>query len=339
MNPRIYLLLIVLYLTDIAGNEIKDESKTIRRNSYVCPPHFVRLGHRCYFFSRDSAPWQEAYFKCRDRRSNLLVLRNANQDKHVRRILMAKNTAPLERWIGGLYDWKQTSWKWASGKPLTYEASLAVNESTDKSQLRWHCLFMDPQKSYKWNAANCMEKKHFICHTKIKLVTSNKARKKLQKHYNANKYDKLNEVPIPDRSSGVNEKISNSNSVLPLSHNIRSISDTITFEVNNDISNGQFAMVPSPTVKRKQRPRKKYYSATKRFKKQRQSTANNNSNRISNEQDKSVGRRLRRKEEAKVVPEVPSNEQHIRWKTYKEDAVNPLYPRPIVDEYSIVPKY
>ncbi|KOB73042.1 C-type lectin [Operophtera brumata] len=33
--------------------------------SYVCPPHFIRLGHSCYFFSEEQANWHDALFACK----------------------------------------------------------------------------------------------------------------------------------------------------------------------------------------------------------------------------------------------------------------------------------
>lgn len=64
--------------------------KKIAKKSYVCPPKFIRQGHRCYFFSKNSASWQEAYFACRDMRSNLAIIRNPYQDKLIKNFLNSK---------------------------------------------------------------------------------------------------------------------------------------------------------------------------------------------------------------------------------------------------------
>lgn len=58
-------------------------------------------------------------------------------------------SVPLERWLGGVYDWEQMSWKWAaSGKPLTYQG-FADSEPEQKEKLRWHCIIVDPTKQYR----------------------------------------------------------------------------------------------------------------------------------------------------------------------------------------------
>jgi hypothetical protein len=66
--------------------------KKVPKRSYVCPPHFIRLSHRCYYFSNEAATWQDAYFQCRDLHSNLAIIRSANQDKLIRRTLNKKSS-------------------------------------------------------------------------------------------------------------------------------------------------------------------------------------------------------------------------------------------------------
>lgn len=48
-----------------------------------------------------------------------------------------------ERWIGGIYDWKQLKWKWGvSEKPMKYEGFPRSKRA--EQNLQWHCITTDP---------------------------------------------------------------------------------------------------------------------------------------------------------------------------------------------------
>jgi hypothetical protein len=63
------------------------------------------------------------------------------------------NIARLERWIGGLYDWSGQRWLWgATGQPMNF---LGFGELTEGRLREWHCVYMDPEQSHKWNHKLC----------------------------------------------------------------------------------------------------------------------------------------------------------------------------------------
>ncbi len=63
------------------------------------------------------------------------------------------NKARLERWIGGLYDWSGQRWLWgATGQPMNF---LGFGELTEGRLREWHCVYMDPEQSHKWNHKLC----------------------------------------------------------------------------------------------------------------------------------------------------------------------------------------
>lgn len=52
-----------------------------------------------------------------------------------------------ERWIGGIYDWKQQQWKWVgSQKPMQYK-DFYYEKSGNGSA--WECIVLDPKNQYK----------------------------------------------------------------------------------------------------------------------------------------------------------------------------------------------
>ncbi|XP_044266725.1 lithostathine-1-beta-like [Tribolium madens] len=290
---KLIALLLTLALTN--AQQTNNTTRKIPKRSYVCPPHFMRLSHRCYYFSKEAATWQDAYFQCRDLHSNLAIVRNSNQDKLIRRTLSKKTLEPLERWLGGLYDWEQMTWKWgASGKPVIYQG-FSQMEPEDKEKLRWHCIIVDPKLQFKWNTRSCLEQKHFICHTKIKIVTS-KGKKKLLRQYNVNKYNKLNEIPVPTIPEDANYNTTSLKAV--------------------NINNAQFALKPK---ERKRRTRK-----NKRKKVNLEDSGYNST----------LGERRRRQ---KNKEEGDLSMERMKWKTYyKDSTLNPLHPKPIVEEFNYV---
>lgn len=204
-----------------------------------------------------------------------------------------------EWWLGAVYDWQQMAWKWATpGKSLTYNGfPVDVAQKEGKEALRWQCIVMDPGRQFQWNHRNCMESNRFICHTRIKMVNS-KGKKKLQKQYNTNKFDRLNEIPVPVLPE---DRLNQTTAVKSL-HNL------YEFEVNNEIlGNAAFA---------NHRRKEKRYKVSKRV---------SHPARVN---ETMVDRSHRRRKK------VNANGERIRYKTYKENKVHPLYPRPIVEEYS-----
>merc|ERR1711928_130081 len=88
---------------------------------YYCPPDFVRLGNGCYLFSSHITSWQNAHFACRDAQAQLAVFETRWEDSTIGTYLSRPEFAPLERWIGGLYDWNGQQWLWgATGEPMKY---------------------------------------------------------------------------------------------------------------------------------------------------------------------------------------------------------------------------
>lgn len=160
------LILFSLFIVIIAQNATN--SDTPIKKIHICPKNFVRVGRRCYFFSRNSVTWQEAIHKCRDLHSSIAIIKTANQDRRIRKILSRPTHAIHERWIGGMYNWKKMKWLWATtGKALTYQGFYSQNFTEVQ---KWHCIIMDPAVKYKWNTRPCVESKPYICHTKSKVV-------------------------------------------------------------------------------------------------------------------------------------------------------------------------
>jgi len=320
---RTYILLFTILALSGANENGKDSARNfhiVRKESrsYVCPPNFLRLSYKCYYFSNTTADWLQAYWKCKDMHSNLVTIRNPNQDKILRRTLDKNSLLPMERWIGGRYDWGTMSWKWgASGKKIEFEGFLEPMKNQSKDDLIWNCIIMDPQKHYKWSYRKCTQQKHYICQTKIRNV-SNKGKKKLQKQYKTDKYNKLNEVPVPD---------------LPTNE----ISNDITGYLNDNGAPYEYAYRVKDVVY-KPRKEKKDIKDAKEFK-DINSNKRDGIESSSSPHRKRIKGQGRKHRERKLREKLNKNKDDVsmhkmNWKVYYEKKDSPHHPRVAVEEFS-----
>ncbi|XP_060517672.1 uncharacterized protein LOC132696705 isoform X2 [Cylas formicarius] len=321
------ILIAIVCVTSVTGAQETPEKQLVKR-SYVCPPNFVRLSHRCYFFSGEQATWQEAYYQCQSMHSNLAIIKNNNQDKLIRKTLNRKTLEPLERWLGGVYDWHQKQWKWAaSGKPLTYKG-FAADENQKDNSLKWHCIIIDPSAQFRWSSRSCLERKHFICHKKLMTVT-NRDKKKLLRQYNVNK---LNEIPVPDIQGDILDKKSAANLKLHRPANLYQI------ELNKDL-NAQYAY---RTNKRKKNKKNKWKLPPPQIRQYTNGTIYVEKSAVDNSDVPTVvtvGSSYNRKRRNRIKDDelLKKPMGKLKWRTYKEmDIKHPLHPRPIVEEFNLV---
>ncbi|KAL1496953.1 hypothetical protein ABEB36_007997 [Hypothenemus hampei] len=254
--------------------------------------------------------------------SHLAIIKNANQDRLIRKTLNKKTLEPLERWLGGRFDWHRKQWKWAaSGKPLTFKGfDKSVNlESNDT--LQWSCIITDPRLEYRWNAKSCLEEKHFICHKKIFTITNNKSRTKLLEQYKTNK---LNEIPIPEVSNDIERTFDTLKRQLQTSKpSLFNVETLPTTYQNHELNKKK------KKKKRKSRP----LHVVRPFS---NGTFNENSGPLVMMNDQALRRRTKK---AKADGSKENNVE-MYYKTYKENGKrkHPLHPIPIVEEYNFVNK-
>lgn len=160
--------------------------------------------------------------------------------------------------------------------------------------------------------------------TKIRVV-SQKDKKKLQRQFNTDKYNKLNEIPVPILPEYNNSDATPLKSNLPLSYNYK-------FEINQSVNDqAQFGSYVQPKVKRV----KKYNRKNKRKNKKSIISYITYGNGTVIEVPKKV--RKNAKELNNLIGE-PTSIKNIRWRTYRKEGrrEHPLYPKPIVEEYNFI---
>ncbi|KAK9869649.1 hypothetical protein WA026_003396 [Henosepilachna vigintioctopunctata] len=125
--------------------------------------------NKCYYFSQDALNWNDAHWACQDKKMYLAVVLNRVQDKLLREFLAKELVEKHERWLGGLYNWKQKRWLWAnSGYPLKYDG-FPFKNYTGK-QFEWRGITIDPNIGNMWNSRLRIERKHYICQRKPKTI-------------------------------------------------------------------------------------------------------------------------------------------------------------------------
>lgn len=69
--------------------------------------------------------------------------------------------APLNRWVGGIYNWSRRQWTWgSSASDMSYSGFLTPQFPRSS---RWHCLFLSPVINYRWNHDLCTQFMHYLC--------------------------------------------------------------------------------------------------------------------------------------------------------------------------------
>ncbi|KAL3282702.1 hypothetical protein HHI36_005875 [Cryptolaemus montrouzieri] len=136
---------------------------------YMCPSNMLIIKNRCYHFSHDKLNWNDAYWACRDNKTYLATIQNRFQDKMLKEFLNSGLAGKHERWLGGLYDWKQKRWLWAnSGIPLKYQGFPFKNYTG--SQFEWRSITIDPNIGNMWSSRLRTELKHYICQKRAKTI-------------------------------------------------------------------------------------------------------------------------------------------------------------------------
>lgn len=80
--------------------------------------------------------------------------------------LISASAGQLERWIGGIYNWKSANWDWGvSGEKVKYRNFGATEQPAESrgSGFGMSCIVLDPGQQYKWASRSCLEPKYFVC--------------------------------------------------------------------------------------------------------------------------------------------------------------------------------
>ncbi|VEN38486.1 unnamed protein product [Callosobruchus maculatus] len=159
----------------------------------------------------------------------------------------------------------------------------------------------------------------------MRTVSNSKEKKKLQRQYKADKYNKLNEIPVPEIPEYGNGTQTSTTETLK-----SNVPITYKFEINQHLNDQ--ALIGFAPAEQIRKPRKN-------MKKQKRMNLVQYRNGTVAEPPKRKKKKNRRKKyrtNDEDEAAVPTSINGIRWRTFKKKGqlVNPFYPRPIVEEYS-----
>ncbi|XP_044743948.1 uncharacterized protein LOC123306127 [Chrysoperla carnea] len=190
----------------------KDNRKSYRES--LCPPTFIRLSNKCYYLSDTSETWLDAFYKCKDKKSELATINQAFEDRQLKKILQQGKSNT--RWIGGILNGE--TWSWGkTADSITYNGFIkALPNITHDGKL--YCVAMDATKRYRWTPENCFNSNYFICQ---KLQNRRKNNKPIpMRKYNNNGI--RNEKRRKTKPKKINKNINNyeiNNNVIPETQN------------------------------------------------------------------------------------------------------------------------
>ncbi|XP_056639287.1 uncharacterized protein LOC130446826 isoform X1 [Diorhabda sublineata] len=174
------IFVVFLTVTRATGQTIK--------TSYVCPTGFLSIKRNCYYFGNEQVTWTNARFQCEASNSTLLVFDSLKEENLLKGFIIQDNNrtiSPSEKWIDGIYDWKQNMWKWGlTGKFIKQNAFTKVKKGDN---FKWSCIALNSAKNNKWVARRCTEKKSYICKTQTNIFVEFKLYNKRKKNFNITK--------------------------------------------------------------------------------------------------------------------------------------------------------
>lgn len=173
----------MVHLLDLDDPEVGSIVKGIEDRVYICPPKFVRQGNSCYYISTDNATWHDAHFKCQSmskkKKITLAVLETKKEDRNLKQFL--KSPPERDRWIGGIFNWKQKQWLWGpTGAVVKYNRKFLTRARRRQKDYFFHCIVLNAKRKYNWKAEKCLRERRYICETKLEVRKDPKIQREYQ---------------------------------------------------------------------------------------------------------------------------------------------------------------
>ncbi|XP_033732682.1 C-type lectin lectoxin-Lio3-like [Pecten maximus] len=134
-----------------------------------CHPGWIYYNDACYFLSRDTETWVEAFSYCEIYDSQLVSIIDEDENNFLKTELRKRHAADSDwnvcYFTSGTDGPVEGHWEWTpSGDPLTY-TNWGPKEPSNGGGME-NCLCLYKAHDFSWNDRNCHNQDHFICKTR-----------------------------------------------------------------------------------------------------------------------------------------------------------------------------
>ncbi|XP_008156117.1 C-type lectin domain family 17, member A [Eptesicus fuscus] len=123
----------------------------------TCPEGWLPFEGKCYYFSPNTKPWDEARKFCQENYSHLVIISSIDEQNFV----VKAHRSPRVHWLGLSDREHEGDWKWLDGSPVT----LSFWEPEEPNNMNNEdCVSMNKHGS--WNDLSCNKATYWICERK-----------------------------------------------------------------------------------------------------------------------------------------------------------------------------
>ncbi|XP_036271937.1 C-type lectin domain family 17, member A [Pipistrellus kuhlii] len=123
----------------------------------TCPEGWLPFEGKCYYFSPNTKPWDEARKFCQENYSHLVIISSIEEQNFVTKA----HRSPRVHWLGLSDREHEGNWKWLDGSPVT----LSFWEPEEPNNMNDEdCVSMNKYGS--WNDLSCSKATYWICERK-----------------------------------------------------------------------------------------------------------------------------------------------------------------------------
>ncbi|KAK1342673.1 hypothetical protein QTO34_015439 [Cnephaeus nilssonii] len=138
----------------------------------TCPEGWLPFEGKCYYFSPNTKPWDEARKFCQENYSHLVIISSIDEQNFV----VKAHRSPRVHWLGLSDREHEGDWKWLDGSPVTLrQVSRVLGLSAHCGPFFWEpeepnnmndedCVSMNKHGS--WNDLSCNKATYWICERK-----------------------------------------------------------------------------------------------------------------------------------------------------------------------------
>ncbi|CAL1584535.1 unnamed protein product [Knipowitschia caucasica] len=154
------LLLLGVSLGSASPSGISDV--TLQRGG--CPAFWFSFKDRCYKYVSTRLTWGDAEVYCQSQNSNLVSIRDDEENDFVKTLIQNFDHTQGMTWIGLSDNHKEGAWMWSDGYPVTF--NMWFKGEPNNSGGNEHCGEINAGPNKEWNDHPCSLTYPSVCATR-----------------------------------------------------------------------------------------------------------------------------------------------------------------------------